>query len=98
MSEKFFEFKKIFIDSFPSKNTTGDKFVWNELKWIKVTKNSQIVSYGTSHKTPDERSLSFDLEKFKNMLISKEKYNGLLSLLPFLPAKDAPFYRDLAHV
>lgn len=89
MNDNFLEFKKIFVDCFPSKNTIGEKFVWNQLKWIKVTKNSQTVTYGTSHRNPEERSLSFDIDKYTNTTpmaapnyvpISNEKYADLISM------------------
>ena len=99
-------FDSIFCRPFPTVDDNGEKFVWDNLKWIKAVKGKPTLKFGTDHQSKTEKSVTLSTspplnevvpEASSSVAISKEKYLDLLSLLPYVPAVHANFYLELPH-
>ena len=99
-------FDGIFCRAFPKVDDNGEKFVWNNLKWIKAVKDQPTLKFGTHHQSKTEKSVTLSTshplnevipEAPESVAISREKYLDLLSLLPYIPAVHANFYQELPH-
>lgn len=91
---------------FPVKDTDGNKFNFLTLRYFGVTRGSPVVRFQSS---ADESGvirriilpLQNPLPSFdpctEEILISKEKWNDLQSLLPYVPPVHHAYYKNLKH-
>ena len=91
---------------FPVKDTDGQKFNFLNLRYFGLTRGSPVLRFQSS---ADESGVirriilplqnllpSFD-PSTEEILISKEKWNDLQSLLPYVPPVHHAYYQNLKH-
>jgi len=106
----FFDFSSLLKTKYKMSklNTVGDKFVFQETKWLRYIKGKLNTVYYKNSLTEEEDFLSLDLsrKKVKNsailpntyseeLPITTEKKKDLLSLLPLIPEVFHQYYINL---
>ena len=103
--------KLVETHTFRQNNCAGVKFNWLKLKWLRICKsNPTVMEYRTTHDLTSVVE-SYDFSIRKNLRfsertnletlypvpvkISSEKYNDLISLLPFVPEVYHSYFRQL---
>ena len=111
MKNRFFDFKKLQKNlNFKKLNNEGEKFTWQEIRWVQLRSNTPNLLHYKNSNDPNETPKVLDFsgksktktkepEKLyeEKIQLSLEKYNDILSLLKYVPPIHQDYFRNLPH-